>query len=143
MLPDATNSAAPLKCSMLRRCVPTWTTRLCLRAASRMALPLVNRLAERLLDVDVLARLAGENRHARVPVIGSRDHHRVDLLIVEHAAEVVFEARLVALRLGDIGPGLLQHLGVEIAEGLESRARADGAQRVAIALVAPADQGQA
>src|SRR4026207_2415533 len=34
---------------------------------------------ERLLDVDVLARGAGEDRHQRVPVIGRRDDDRGDV----------------------------------------------------------------
>ena len=77
-----------------------------------------------------------------MPVIGRRDHYRVDFLIVENAPEIVFEAWLAALLLRDIGPGLLQHLGIEIAKRLKPRTRADRPQRVAVALIAPADQRQ-
>ena len=42
----------------------------------------------RLLDVDVLAGLAGEHRHQRVPVIGRADDDGVDGLVVEDAPEV-------------------------------------------------------
>jgi hypothetical protein len=39
-------------------------------------------------------------------VIGRRDHHGVDLFVVEDAAEVVFELRLATLQFGDVGAGL-------------------------------------
>jgi hypothetical protein len=42
----------------------------------------------RLLDVDVLAGLAGEHGHQRVPVIGGADDDGVDALVVEDAPEV-------------------------------------------------------
>ena len=90
--------------------------------------------------VDVLARLAGENRHPGVPVVGRGDHDGVDFLVVEHAPEVVFELWLAALQFGDIAAGLLQDLRVQVAEGLEARAGADRAQGVAVSLIAPADQ---
>jgi len=77
-----------------------------------------------------------------MPVIGRSDHHRVDLLIVENAPEIVFEARLAALLPGDIGAGFLQHFGIEIAKRLKPSARPDRPQRVAVALIAPADQRQ-
>jgi hypothetical protein len=32
-------SRASIRCGVLRRCVPTWTTRLCLRAAATIAWP--------------------------------------------------------------------------------------------------------
>ena len=48
----------------------------------------VDVVAARLLDVDVLAGLAGPDGHQRVPVVGRGDGHRVELLIVERLADV-------------------------------------------------------
>ena len=45
-------------------------------------------VAARLLHVDVLARLAGQNGRRGVPVIGRGDDHGVDRLVVEHAPQV-------------------------------------------------------
>ena len=45
-------------------------------------------VCQRLLAVDVLAGLAGENGRNPMPVIGSRDDHGVDVLAVEHAAKI-------------------------------------------------------
>ena len=44
---------------------------------------------QRLLDVDVLARGAGQHRHERVPVVGRRDDDGVDVGPVEQLAEVL------------------------------------------------------
>ena len=46
---------------------------------------LVDVVAARLLDVDVLARLAGPDRHQGVPVVRRGDRDRVDRLVLEHA----------------------------------------------------------
>ena len=70
-----------------------------------------------LLDVDVLARLAAEDRHQRVPVIGRGGEDRVDVLAIEHAAEV-----LVAL--GGLARELLDHRDGVLVPRLE--AVADG-----------------
>jgi hypothetical protein len=43
---------------------------------------------ERFLDVDVLARLEGQDRLHRVPVVGGRDADGVDVLAVEQPPEV-------------------------------------------------------
>ena len=54
-----------------------------------------DRHRQRLLDVDVLARLAGGDHLDRVPVVGRGDHHRVDVLAIEERPEVL-DARDVA-----------------------------------------------
>ena len=51
---------------------------------------------QRLLDVDVLAGGAGQDRHERMPVIRRRHDDRVDVLAVEHAPEVGEGGRVVA-----------------------------------------------
>src|SRR5436309_11266272 len=53
----------------------------------------------RLLDVNVLAGLAGPDRGQRVPMVGRGDADDVDLLVLEDPAQVGLAARLDALRL--------------------------------------------
>ena len=50
--------------------------------------PLADEQRQRLLDVDVLARGAGQHRHQGVPVVGRRDDDRVHVAVVEQLAEV-------------------------------------------------------
>jgi len=50
------------------------------------ALPQV--IGKRLLDINVFAGLARPDRRQRVPVVGRRDDHRVDALVVQNSAEV-------------------------------------------------------
>ena len=62
-----------------------------------------DRHRQRLLDVHVLARPAGGDHLDGVPVVGRRDHDGVDVLAIEHRAEVL-DARDVPLdrrHLGD------------------------------------------
>ena len=59
-------------------------------------------VGDRLLDVDVLARRDGVERHRLVPVIGGADDDRVDLPIVEDLA--------VVDNLHRSGPGDLRRL---------------------------------
>ena len=55
---------------------------------------LVDRAAQRLLAVHVLAGLAGHDRDRGVPVVGRGDQHRVDVLAVQDAAEVLVDVAL-------------------------------------------------
>ena len=99
---------------------------------------------ERLFDVDVLARLAGQHGRDRVPVIRRADDHRVDVLAIEDAAEVarrerrrLIEVLLDALgRLGDL-------LVVHVAEGDALRAEAQGVAQNAAPLAATTDEADA
>ena len=59
---------------------------------------LLDRVRDRFLDVDVLPRGDGVERHLLVPVIGRPDQHRVDLAAVEDAAVL---GRLERGRAGD------------------------------------------
>ena len=54
-----------------------------------------HRVRRGLLDVDVLAGLQRPDRRERVPVIRGGDDDGVDVLVVEDAAHVLDEARLV------------------------------------------------
>ena len=71
-------------------------------------------VADRLLDVDVLARLAGEDRHERVPVIGRGNRHRIDVAVVEHAAEVGLGLGAAAVLLLDEGQRVLEVALVDV-----------------------------
>ncbi len=78
-----------------------------LRADVEHALHLADRLRDclallhgeghRLLDVDVLALVAGLHHHARVPVVLRADHHAVDAGVVQHLAVVHLEFEVVHL----------------------------------------------
>ena len=59
----------------------------------------VNGLGQRLLDIDVLAGLAGEDGRQGVPVVGRGDEHHVHVLAVEDAAEVLHRVGLLAALL--------------------------------------------
>ena len=93
--------------------MPTCTTRLCRRATRSHPAALFDENGERLFDVDILAGGAGHHRHQGVPVIGRADDHGLQVLVVEHAAEVgirfgaaparrdaLFQARLVDVAHG-------------------------------------------
>ena len=68
---------------------------------------------QRLLAIDVLAGLAGEDGRDRVPVVGRGDDDGVDVLAVEHLAEVARRRRASAgRRLGPEAVGL-----VHVADG--------------------------
>ena len=68
--------------------LPICTMRLYLRAAATICLRLEDVVRARLLDVHVLARLAGPDGLQRVPVVRGGDGDRVDVLVVEHLADV-------------------------------------------------------
>ena len=61
-----------------------------LRAPHRVAHgeAVLDLVAHRLFDVDVLARFHRVDHHPRVPVVGRRDDHRVDRFVVEQSAVV-------------------------------------------------------
>ncbi len=71
---------------------------------------LVDRPAERLLAIDVLARLAGQHGDGGVPVVGRGHEHGVDVLAVEDAAKI-----LVGIALSDPVLGGGQVLPVHVA----------------------------
>ena len=78
--------------------------------------PFVDVVAPRLLDVHVLARLAGPDRRQGVPVVGRRDADHVDVLAVEDAAEVGLGLGLVAVLGGELLGPLGKDLLVGVAE---------------------------
>ncbi len=50
--------------------------------------PLADVVRDRLLDVDVLAGIAGQDRGDRVPMIGRGDHDRIDGLVIQHPPQI-------------------------------------------------------
>src|SRR5262249_19077570 len=61
--------------------------------------PLVHVVAGRLLDVDVLAGLAGPDGHQRVPVVRGGDGNCVEFLVIERLADVLDALRPIGLPL--------------------------------------------
>src|SRR5262249_41928365 len=67
---------------------------------------LVDVVAARLLDVDVLVGLARPDRHERVPVVGRGDRDGVEVPVFQGGAHVLDGARHVAAAcLHGLGPG--------------------------------------
>ena len=119
-LPERTNSAA---CAELRAAAP-------LRADLHDAVVPPGRLdhapafdevvRDRLLDVDVLARLAGPDGRQGVPVVGRGDHQGVDIAILQDTAHVLLDARLPLLVAGPT-PALRHHVVIRIDNGDDLR----------------------
>ena len=77
---------------------------------------LVNVVRAGLLDIHVLARLAGPDGGQRVPVVGRGDGHRVDLFVIEDAPQVLFDADLLAVGLFESRGALSRHQQVGVAQ---------------------------
>ena len=111
------------------------------RAAFDHHAAFADRQRERLLDVDVLAGLAGHDRRQRMPVIGRADDDGIDVVAVEHAAEVPRgELRRLVELLCDAVLRLRHLLVVDVAERDALRAESKHVAKVAGALAAAADQ---
>ena len=78
--------------------MPSWTTRALLACDLHHGLALPGIVATRLLDVHVLARLAGQDRCRRVPMVGGCADQDIDLVIVQDATKI-----LHALALRHVG----------------------------------------
>src|SRR5205823_3263728 len=76
--------------------------------------PALDVVRDRLLDVDVLARLAGPDGGQGVPVVGGGDGHGGDVLVLEDVADVLLEARRLLLPRGDA----LERLGDDVLVGV-------------------------
>ena len=75
-----------------------------------------DRIRERLLDKNVLARLAGLYGGEGMPVIRRGHHHGVEVFALQKLAEVVERFGLVPLRLLDSRHGGIEVLLIEIAD---------------------------
>ena len=100
MTPLRTCSIASMIFGQLRRWLPICTCLLVLAGRLDQQLALARVVAARLLDVDVLAGRAGEDRGRGVPVVAGGDDQDVDGLVVEDAAEVGDGLRGLARRPG-------------------------------------------
>ncbi len=81
-------SRASIRCGVLRRCVPTCTTRLCLRAAASIAWPSTHVHADRLLHVDIGAGFTAAIIGSACQWSGVAIQHDVQVLLLEHLAVV-------------------------------------------------------
>ena len=73
--------------------------------------------AERFLDVNVFAGLAGFDRNVGVPVIRRGHNHRVDIIAVEDAAKVLrVQVRLLVRPADDFIAGLFDLGLVDVTE---------------------------
>ena len=93
----------------------------------------------------MLAGLERPDGRQRVPVIRRRDDDGVDVLVVEHAAEVLHEPRLERRHIGQprVVDPLRNDVGVDVAERLDldiRQLREAALERVALA--ADADAGE-
>ena len=81
---------------------------------------LPHRVCERLLAIHMLAHFHRRHRHGRVPVVGRRDRHRINLVAQfrEHLAPV-----LIVRRAGEYIVHLVEAVRVHIAECDELRLR--------------------
>src|SRR5262249_52042756 len=96
-------------------------------------------------DVDVLARLQAPDGGQGVPVVRHRDHDPVDVLVVEHATQVL---HVTGLEGGDVGKlGIVGAAGEQVRVDVAQRLDLDVGQRrepalERVALAADADAGQ-
>src|SRR5262245_53127582 len=67
----------------------------------------------RLLDIDVLASLARQDGHERMPMVGCGDEDGVHILVFEQTAEILVELGTPADACG----GLIEPGGIDVAEG--------------------------
>ena len=74
-----------------------------------------------LLDVDVLARLAGAEGDRGVPVVRRGDEHRVDRLVVQQVPEVLDDAGRLPLGLLDLAGGGLPAARIDVADRRDRR----------------------
>jgi hypothetical protein len=83
--------------------------------------PFGERVCRRLLDVHVLARLQRPYGRERMPVVRRGDDHRVDVLVVEHAAEILLEARAERRDVREllVVDALVGEVRVDVAERLD------------------------
>ena len=129
-----------------RLCVPCWTIRLYLPGGLDGDAALVDVVAARLLDVDVLAGLAGPDRHQRVPVVGRGDRDGVDRLVLQHAADVLLGGRRMTVGLAGLARdrldllepfGVGPRVGVDQADDLDAGHRGELAHMGAASPVEP------
>ena len=130
-------SRASTRCGVLRRCVPTCTTRPCLRAAATILWPSTMSVRDRLLHPNIGAGLHGRNHRQRVPVVGRGHQADVQVLLLQHLAVIAEQpgSLLRCLPGGHHLRRLRQHLLVHVAHRnhLDGR-HLDQAEQIALAV---------
>ena len=116
-LPERMNSRPATLCGETRRCVPTCTTLPRCAGGIDHRPAFADRVADRLLDVDVGAGLHGGDRVQRVPVVGRGDDADLGLFPVEQFAIVAVVLGAFAGELLDLGAGGVEQALVDIAQG--------------------------
>ena len=99
--------------------------------------------ADRLLHVDVGARLDRLQERQGVPVVGGRDEHQVEVLLREHLPVVAVRARCLLRDLAarDLLGGVGEHRAVDVAERHHlDRRDLDQPEQVGLAIPAGADE---
>ncbi len=102
--------------------------------------------ADRLLHVDVGARLDSGDHRQGVPMVGSRDQHKVEILLLEHLAIVGIGPRRLLRRLAvaDKIRSLGEHVLIDVAQRDDlDGGDLDQADQIALAIPAAADQADA
>jgi hypothetical protein len=103
-------------------------------------LALVDGLRQGLFDVNVFARLAGQDHGDGMPVIRSGNNQPVDVLVFQNAAVVFFETGVCALGFGQLCASLAQDGIVDITERLNDGPVLDGIEGITATLVVAADR---
>jgi hypothetical protein len=106
--------------------------------------PLVDRVADGLLDVDVRTRFDRRDRDQGVPVVGRGDDDDLGPLALQQLAIILVPPRLIAGELADLGQGRLELVVVDVAQ--RNRLALVRAERLAVDVHAPpaaADQRRA
>jgi hypothetical protein len=102
MPPSRTNSQAKRFISIVRCWVPVCTTRPYLRAADqRAAFADVQR--QRLLAVDILARLTSQHAGQHMVMVAGGDDHRVQIPLLDHLAIVLVDLPIGLMLCRDRG----------------------------------------
>ena len=96
--------------------VPHLGDALVLERGSHHGAAFADGVGERLLDEDVLARLAGVDGGQGVPVVRRGHHHGVEIFALQKLAEIVELLGLVPLRLLDGRGGGIEVRLIEIAD---------------------------
>ena len=103
-------------------------------------LSIVDRLRQRLFDVDIFPRLARQDSDPRVPVVGGGDEDGVDVLVVEHPLELFGGSGRLALSLLEFRVDLVQNRPVNVAKSFELGTVSDRAESVISSLISTANQ---
>ncbi len=107
-------------CGVLRRWVPTWTTRLVLARGGEHGLAFADIDTDGFLHVDVGAGFDGGDHGESMPMIGRGDENDVEIFLLQHLAVICCRCAAScrsAWRVAVISAACEQHLAIDVAEG--------------------------